>query len=125
MELTKLIQEYKNNSLKLHLADDFSIKKKCIEKSNSIIKKICGDSCQDEFFDALFVSEEPFVLADAAHDAFNCCYKLHTCLDIMEHLKHHAKELTFSQDIKKNKAAQGYYSTQDLSVYKKEVKFYN
>ncbi|MDD4001147.1 MAG: hypothetical protein PHX62_09720 [Bacilli bacterium] len=126
MELDKLLEEYKEISIKLHLEDDFIIKKKYIDKSNAIIKKVCAQKKEEEFFDSLFSSTEPWVLADAADDGFNCSYNIHKCLSILEHLKENANNLVFCSDPIKNEKARQYYSKfTDLNFYKKEVTFYD
>lgn len=126
MELETLLEEYKENSIKLHLEDDFIIKKRYIDKSNAIIKKVCAQKKEKEFFENLFLSTEPFVLGDAADDGFNCYYNIHKCLSIMEYLKDNANNLVFCVDPIKNEKARKYYSNfKDIVVYKKEVAFYD
>lgn len=126
MDLKKLLAEYKNNSIKLHLEDDFIIRKKYIDKSNSIVKKVCDNHLEEMFFANLFSSDEPWILGDAAMDAFNCRYNIHKCLSVLEYLKENAHNLVFCSDSSKNEKARKYYSSfEDIAVYKQEVEFYD
>lgn len=126
MDLNKLIANYKELSLKIHLENDFVIKKKYIDKSNAIIKKIREKKLEKEFFEGLFLSSEPWVLIDAASDGFNCCYDIHKCLSIMEYIKSNANSLVFCSDSIKNEKERQYYSNySDINTYRKEVKFYD
>lgn len=126
MELDKLIEEYKEISYKIFLADDFGIKKKYIDKNNAIIKKVCDAHKEEEFFEQLFLSTEPLILNDAAHDGFNCLYNIHKCLSILEYLKANANNLVFcSAPIKNEKLRQYCLSDDGIAIYRKEVEFYD
>lgn len=126
MKLSELIEEYKENSVKLHLEDDFAIKKKYIDKSNAIIKKVCKQKQEQEFFETLFLSNDPLILCDAAHDGFNCLYNIHKCLSILEYLKENADNFIFCSDPIKNEKIKDYCSNdKDIETYREEVLLYD
>lgn len=126
MTLDKLIQEYKEIAYKIFFTDDFAMKKKYIEKSNMIIKKIQSQKCEEEFFETLFLSSDPLILNDAARDGFNCLYNIHKCLSILEYLNANSDTIIFSSDPIKNKQLKKFCSSDEsLDCYRKEVEFYD
>lgn len=126
MNIDKYIEEYRMNSIYLHMADDFAVKKKYIDKNNKIIKKIQEQKCEKVFFDGLFSSNEPWVLSDAADDGFYCRYNIHKCLSIVEYIKSNANNLEFCSDPIKNKKSRDFYANSDhIDIYRKEVEIYD
>ncbi len=126
MNVDKYIEEYKKISYIIFLNDDFAVKKKYIDKNNKLIKKICEQNNEEIFFEKLFQSQEPLILNDVAHDAFNCRYNIRKCLSIMEYLKTNADNLVFSDDPIKDEQLRKYCSNDaGIDIYRKEVEIYD
>lgn len=124
MIVETLIENYIKNSIQLHNELDFTIKRKCIEKADKIIKKVISNNFQNEFFSKLFESKEPFVLADIASDSLAMKYDVKKSFEIMKYLKDNSHKLTFSNDEIINKEAQNFYMRNDLMKYENELKLY-
>lgn len=125
VQVDDLIEEYKINSIKLHNETDFNKKSILIKKNENILKQVFKYQFEKEFFDNLFLCNEPYILADIAIDSFSYKYDLNKSLEIMSYLKNNSNNIVFSNDEEINNKSRNYYMNYDLTKIKKEIEFYN
>lgn len=122
--LDKIIKKYQKYVIDIYLEDDFLKKTKVEKKVDDLIDKVYEHHVENDFYNELFQSKEPFILAHIANISFCRNYDLYKSLEILGWIKNNAYDLTFTENQEKNRFWQENFSKRSVDELKRRILFY-
>lgn len=123
--LNKYIDMYKNLVAEVYNEEDFKKQNKIDAKIDKIINSIYNENLENEFYNILFESHEPFVVAHISNISFYKNHNLKLSLEKMKWIKQNAQSLRFVENNEKNKKWQDYFANKSLKEMEDRLALYN